>query len=47
VAPEVIVGASLTDPVLVHVGEQVILAKGAKESTNARTLVRGNDGAIG
>ena len=46
-APEVVVGAALVDPVLVHVGEEIVLAECLDESANVRTGVGRHNGAIG
>jgi hypothetical protein len=47
VRPEVVIGTGLSDPVLVHVCEKIVFAKGTEESANARALVRRDDGTIG
>ena len=46
VAPEVAVRLGLGYPILVHVGEQVILAEGLEEGTDAGALVRRDRCAI-
>lgn len=46
VRPEVGVGRALVDPVLVHVGEQAVLAEGADDSVDGWALVWRDDGAV-
>ena len=46
VGPEVGVGATLRDPVTVHVGEQIEFAEGRQKSADARSSVCGYCSAI-
>lgn len=45
-SPEGLVGRSLVDPVLVHVCQQVVLAKCLDERVDAGAIIRRNDGAV-
>jgi hypothetical protein len=47
VAPEVVVGRALADPVFVHVRKEVELAEGREESADAGACVGWDSGAGG